>query len=183
MRGSSGESSLQEALEKRPWLIRSGLNRIRRKVSFRVDNWLGKDESGLEWDWYKHGKKHPDLLLWYGDRTPILVIAELKWTAGEGDAGLLQLLDYYQMLIHDLAAQDTIRQELKLESMDAIVKNAELYLIVGGYVSELLKKRVGYIEESLQKRIKIFTATPPDKAADNDWEIEQAFPKVRSEAQ
>ncbi len=175
------ELSLEKELALHPDKIASDLKCVGKEVSLDPQEWLGDDKADPDFfDHYTQGTKYLDLLFWRNVRSPRLVLAEVKWTGGEADSGLMQLLDYYHLLGKDTRAQNRICSMVSGIDRHNPLKNAELYLIVGGYVSELLKKHVGYIREDLRKLIKIYQAIPQNKQDFRDWETRLVFPEESS---
>jgi hypothetical protein len=179
------ERILEENLAQHPSSIEPGLTLLTRQFGL-VPAWAGGDRSNLDWDPYVHGPKLVDLVLFQPDDPAHIILCELKYGGGEGDSGLIQLLDYWQFLREDQNAQGRLRALTPPASgtrLD-IVGSCGLYLIVGGHVSEFLRRRVGYFIADLSSRLKVFQALPEpqpkqgrlDPSLTYQWRIRRILP-------
>jgi hypothetical protein len=182
------EEILEDYLEQHPSSIEPGLILLARQ--FRViPAWAAEDKSNLDWSPYGHRPKPVDLVLFQPHDPAHVILCELKYGGG-GDAGLIQLFDYWQFLREDQKVQGELRKELLKRIPPAsatrldMVGSCGLYLIVGGYVSEYLRRSVGYFIADLSSRLKMFQALPEppppqgqlDPPPGCQWRIQRILP-------
>ena len=164
------EKWIQKYFAAHPERIEPGLELVAQQVAVDCQGWLGAEPPGPAWDRYTHRRKGIDLVFRKGGK---LVLCELKWGGGEADSAAPQLLDYWMMLKHDADA----RQLLPVRDLD-FDRDVDLWLVVGGHVSQLCVRRLEYLRPEYRRLIRVFRAVPdrcpPDETC--DWRCEPVEP-------
>lgn len=163
------ESDLEDYLYRNPSALGDGLRWLGRQARVEIDSWLGGADSVGElvaWDRYKHGPKKIDLLGTTAQGW--LAICEAKYTGWSGDTAPFQALEYHlaaksagQMWLPDHA------EPIKLSQYGGVV----LYLVIGGHVSRLLKRRVEICQAACCIEYRVFQAVPNTDG--RTWSIER----------
>jgi hypothetical protein len=156
---ASRERQLRDYLFERPTTLAQDLRFYCREFPLSHEAWKS-DISQLKWDKYSHSAKHIDLL---GTRGKKLVLCELKYRAGNGDAAPLQLVQYLLWLKQDPVARTRISETMG--HTFSFEEDVELFIVVIGYVSKHTCETARLLSRLHSSDTTIFQAMPKNHDA------------------